>query len=448
MTTTPEPVPKGAWRIVAVLTLAATFSFLDRSVLGLLVEPIKQDLGVSDRDMGLLLGFAFASFYALFGLPFGRLADLYSRMRIIQVGFVLFTVATALCGWAKSYSHLFLLRMTVGVGEATLGPCSTSILADIFPRRRLATAISMLATGIYIGAGLATVVGGAVAAFAVRHENLTLPFVGTLRPWQLVFFVVGGLGLLPLLLLFTLREPPRGTPAASGREERSAALRDVLRHYRLHARSIGGHHVAFVLLAFSGFGVGSWIPTFMIRIHGWSIAKTGFVLGINAAVMGTLGVLVGGWIADRWSAGGVADAKMRMALVSAVLWLPFGLSYPLVASDRLVFLILIPLTFVSSLGVGCHGASLQEIVPSTMRGTAAAIYVVLANLLGQGLGPWGVALCTDLLFGDEMKLPYSLLLVGGAMHLLAIAILLFTLAPFRRSVAVLHGPVANAAPAG
>lgn len=424
-----KPGARSPWLVVAVLTLVYVFSFLDRSILALLVEPIKRDLAISDTEMSYLLGFSFALFYAVFGLPLGRLADSANRVRLIAAGLFVWNLATAGCAFAQRYWHLLLLRMGVGVGEATLGPSAYSIISDSFPRDRLAGALSVYSTGIYIGAGLSTMLGGAVATFAQSRGEIALPVLGAFSPWQTVFLVIGALGLLPLLLLLSLREPERKTLVS-----RPYPIREVLGYLWRNRRAVAGHHLGFAVLAFSSYGAGAWIPAYLVRRHGWSIGQVGLWLGLVSAVMGTLGLLSGGFIADRLNRRGVRDGKLRVGLVAAVAWFPAGIAYPLAPNGTLAMLFLVVAVYFSSFGAGAAAAAIQELVPPRMRGQASAVYLFAANLIGLGLGPTAIALCTDYLFRSEDFVHYSLVTVGVAAHLVAAAVFWRTLPHYRETL--------------
>jgi MFS family permease len=414
-----------------MMTIAIVFSFLDRGILALLVEPIKADLGINDTQMSLLLGFAFASFYAVMGIPFGILVDRVNRVGLISIGFLLWTIATAASGLTRSFSGLFLMRMGVGVGEATVGPAAPSVIADSVPKERLATALSIYATGVYIGAGLATVIGGGIAGMAAGRGDVTLPLVGLVRPWQFALILVGVVGLVPLaLLIATVREPKRQGATA----DRAPSFAEVAAHYRRHRRAIVLHHVAFTAVSFSGYGVGSWLPTFMVRSFGWSIGQAGFWLGLNAAVIASISVVIGGTLADRWYRQGKKDAKMRVPLLGSILWLVPGFGYLLSPSGTMAMVLLAVATLGGTIGIGCAVASLQELMPNRMRGQAVALYAVVANLIGLGLGPTAVAVLTDYVFGDESKLRYSLLIVAFVCHVVISLALWLSLKPYRESV--------------
>ncbi|MCI0489999.1 MAG: MFS transporter, partial [Blastocatellia bacterium] len=200
-----EPSLRYAWYVVIILMVCYTLSFIDRQILSLLVKPIQRDLGINDTEMGLLQGAAFGIFYTLLGLPMGWLADRISRRNLIAVGVFFWSLTTALCAVAKSFGSLFFARMGVGVGEATLAPSAFSMISDYFPKERLGTALSVYAMGIFIGSGLANIVGGTVVGSVVDMPAVDLPVIGTIASWRLTFLIVGLPGILVGLLLYSAR---------------------------------------------------------------------------------------------------------------------------------------------------------------------------------------------------------------------------------------------------
>ncbi len=415
--------------------LIYVFSFVDRQILSLLVGPMKRDLALSDTQVSLLMGTSFALFYSVCGIPLGRLADSRSRRLLIGVGLALWSLMTAGCGLARHYWQLLLLRMGVGVGEAALGPAAYSIITDSFPPGRLATAISVYSMGIYIGSGLAFLLGGIVIGAVSGESTLALPVVGAIRPWQLVFFVVGLPGLALTLLLFTIREPERrGLRAAAGATPAGLPLGEVLAYLRENWRTFVCHNLGFALLSFSSYGIGAWIPTFLQRTHGMSPRDAGIWYGAIVMLAGTAGIVSGGRLADWLAARGRSDSKLRAGCFAALAGLPFGLLFPLVPSAELALLALVPTAFTTSMPFGCAAAAIQQMMPNAMRGQASSLYLFVTNLIGLGLGPTAVALCTDYLFRDDAALRYSLLLVTTAAHLLAAALLWTGLGPFRDSL--------------
>ena len=231
----PEYPPSGyAWYVVTLLLVAYVFSFIDRQILSLLVGPIRADLQISDSQMSYLMGFTFAVFYTIFGIPLGRVADSRSRRGLIAIGLIFWSIMSAGCGLANRYWQLLVMRMGVGVGEATLSPAAYSLITDYFPPHRLGLAISLYGTGIYIGSGLAYVLGGYVLTFAMNHGELVMPLLGVVKPWQLVFFLVGLPGVLFAAALYTIKEPIRRTVMRRGAAVAYAPVpfREVVRYIR------------------------------------------------------------------------------------------------------------------------------------------------------------------------------------------------------------------------
>jgi MFS family permease len=431
----PYPSERRAWYMVAVLMVIYVFSFVDRQILSLLVGPIKRDLDLSDTQMSLLMGFSFALFYTFCGIPIGRLADSRSRRGIIAAGLTLWSLMTAGCGLARHFWQLLLLRMGVGVGEAALSPSAYSLISDSFPPHKLATAISVYSTGIYIGSGMAFLLGGLVVGAVSGESTLELPLVGAIRPWQVVFFIVGLPGLLMTLLLITVREPQRrGAGTSSSGEANVVPIAEVVAYLRRNSRTLLCHNLGFAMLSFSGYGSAAWIPVFLQRAYGLSARDAGVYYGLIVMFAGTLGIVFGGRLADRLAARGRRDAKMLAGLIAAVVWVPFGILFPLMPSGELALLVLVPAAFTSSMPFGCAAAAIQEMMPNPMRGQASALFLFVVNLIGLGLGPTVVALCTDYVFGDEAMLGYSLLIVATVAHVSAAILLSAGLKPFRDSL--------------
>ncbi|MEW6126994.1 MAG: MFS transporter [Acidobacteriota bacterium] len=428
-----------AWYVVGVLTFVYVFSFIDRQILNLLVRPIQRDLGISDTLMGLLSGLAFAVFYTFFGIPLGRLADSKSRRGIIAVGFAFWSLFTAGCGLAKNFIQLLLMRMGVGIGEAALSPAAYSLITDYFPPKRRATAISIYSMGIYIGSGLALIIGGLVARFATAQEAWNLPIVGETRPWQVVFFIVGMPGVLLALLMYTVREPiRRGVRSVKATDGKPAVeqtpMREVIAYLKANWMTFLCHNVGFALLSFSSYGASAWIPTMFVRRYGWTEAAIGQAYGLIVAIASTLGVVAGGRLADWMTERGSRDATLRVGLMASVMWFPFGMAYPLMSEASWAIALLIPAAFLASAPFGVAPAAIQQMMPNPMRGQASAIYLFVVNLIGLGLGPLVVAMTTDFVFKDKQMVHYSLLIVGTLAHLVSTALLWVGIKPFLKSL--------------
>ncbi len=297
-------MPAYAWYVATVLTLAHIVSFLDRQVLALLVEPIKRDLAISDTKMSLLMGAAFAIFYTVMAIPIGRLADRGKRTAIITVGVTVWCVMTAMCGMARNYWQLFLARIGVGAGEATLTPSALSILSDYFPRERLGAAVGFYNMGVSVGAGIAFIVGGQVIGFVTSSPPISLPFIGELYAWQTVFLFVGLPGLAIAALMGTVREPVRrgkiklesDTDAANDQ----ISLRQAIDYLAKRRRTYGGLALIVSGSTILGYGFLSWITSMFLRTWDWTVPQIGTGLGVVLLIAGPIGVNGAGWLADRW----------------------------------------------------------------------------------------------------------------------------------------------------
>jgi MFS family permease len=389
--------------------------------------------------MSLLMGFSFALFYTFFGIPLGRLADSRSRRTIIAAGFTVWSFMTAGCGLARNFVQMMLLRVGVGIGEASLSPAAYSIITDYFAPKRRATAISVYSMGIYIGSGVAFIVGGVVAGMASAQETWVLPLVGATRPWQVVFFIVGLPGVLLSLLVYTVREPVRRgirMMKAAGGKTRAAQvpMSEVVAYLKQNWRTFLCHNVGFAMLSFSSYGSAAWIPTFFVRNHGWSEAKAGQVFGWIVAIAATFGIVAGGRLADWMVERGHPEATMRVGLIAALAWLPCGMLYPLAPDGNWAAALLVPSVFLAAAPFGVSAAAIQQMMPSGMRGQASAIYLFVLNLIGLGLGPSAVAAATDFIFKNDQAVRYSLLGVESIAHLASALLLWAGIRPFLASL--------------
>lgn len=432
----PYPRETYAWYVVIILMVVYVFSFMDRQILGLLVGPIKADLNISDTQMSLLMGFAFALFYTLFGIPIGRLADSKNRVGIIAIGLMIWSLFTAACGLTSRFVTLALCRMGVGVGEAALSPSAYSLITDYFKPTRQALAISIYGAGIYIGSGLAYVLGAYVVGFAGAAETVELPVVGDVKPWQSVFFLIGVPGLIFTLALLTVREPVRRGLKKTGNAAKAASvpLVEVMGYIVKNWRTFFFHNVGFALCSFISYGSTQWIPEFLIRTYGYDRVSAGSYYGYIVMAFGTAGIIFGGFLAGKLMERGYRDAKMRSALTAALLHIPFGILFPLMPTPQLALLMLCGAVFFAAMPFGVGPAAIQEMMPNRMRAQASAVYLFVLNLIGLGLGPTAVALSTDFLFGDESKLYMSLILVSTVFGIFASTLLYLGMRHFRNSM--------------
>jgi len=430
------PKPRYAWYVVGVLTVAYIFSFIDRQILNLLVVPIQQDLGLSDTQMGLLQGLAFALFYTIMGIPLGRLADRSSRRLIIGVGIFFWSLMTMSCGLARSFLTLFLARIGVGIGEATLSPSAYSLISDYFPPHRVTRAIGVYAGGSFMGAGLAYIVGGLVLQFVLASETVQVPWVGSLQPWQAAFMIVGLPGLLLASLLLTVREPARQGKMVRGEgvAPDSVPIGEVLAFLVRHRRVYICHFLGYSIFALVAYALLAWLPTYFIRTFGWSTGHVGLVYGSIVLVFGTLGVIGAGWIADLIRAKGYSDANLRVIMFAALVMVPVGVATTLVGNELLTLFLVALGTLIWSMSHGVGPAALIAITPNQLRGQVSAIYLFTLNMIGLSLGPLSVGLLTDYVFADPLLVGYSLALVVSVSSLGAAFFLWLGLGAYRVAV--------------
>lgn len=421
----PFPREAYAWYVVAVLMIVYVFSFMDRQILALLVDPIKQDLNISDTQISYLGGFAFALFYTFFGIPIARLADTKNRKVIIMIGLVVWSAFTMACATAGRFWTFALYRMGVGVGEATLSPSAYSLITDLFRPERLAMAISIYSAGIYIGTGLANVFGGLVIGYTSSIENLALPLLGPVEPWQYVFVAVGLPGLLFSVVMLTIREPLRrekGRAQTSGSVQ-AVPLSEVINYITANRKTFIYHNLGFAFCSFISYGGAYWMPSFLIRVHELSAQNTGLYYGTIVMIFGTLGIIFGGYLSDRLTMKGYADAKMRVGMLGALMHIPFGILFPLMPSLPLALLFIALAVFTAAMPFGVAAAAIQQMMPPRMRAQGSAIYLFVINLIGLGVGPSAVAWVTDYYYQDPNQVGMSLLWISAIFGLVATALL-------------------------
>ena len=435
-----------AWYVVGLLTLVYVLSFLDRQILSLMVSDLKTGLSL-DRDwqVGFLMGPAFAVFYTLFGFPFGRLADTANRSRVVAFGLAVWSLMTVGCGLAQQFWQMAMMRVGVGIGEASLSPSAYSIISDSFEAGKLARAISVYASGIYLGSGLAFMIGGRAVTSLRGTEAWQIPFFGAIAGWQKVFWIVGlpGLFVVPLVLL-TLREPVRrGLVGASagvqtGQAPIALPLSQVLAFAREHWRVLATHHLGFALLSFSSYGSNAWLPSMFQRVYGWDVASFGLVFGLIVFVGSAGGAISGGIFADWLARRGHLDSKIRVGWLAAIAWLPFGVSFPLVDDGVVAMTLVAPAAFLSAMPFGVAPAAIQEITPNNLRGQISSIYLFVINLVGLAIGPLLLALLTDYVFTEARfgigGIRWSMLSTTAFAHVGAALLLGLGLGEFRRAL--------------
>ena len=324
------------------------------------------------------------------------------------------------CGLIRTYPAFLSLRMGLGVGEATLSPAAYSTITDLFPGRTLARALSVYSMGISIGAGIAQMVGGIVVGFVEGRESWVLPLVEReVFSWQVVFFFIAAPTIPLSILLLSIREPVRRGVGRAAQAVAKVSMRESLGYIWQNRRTMGGLSFGLAFLSFSGYGVGAWLPSHFIRNLGWSARDVGIGIGTVTIVGGALGMIFGGWLADKLYARGIVNSKLMVAFISSTAWFPFGILYPLMDNGYWTLGLYAPAVFIGSMPWGVGPAAVQEIMPNRIRGQASAIYLFIANLLGLGFGPFIMALFTQYVFRDDSAVRWSILVVPVGAHVLS-----------------------------
>ena len=401
-TTPPWPPEHEARRAVLVLMVAYIFSYIDRQILAMLVGPIKADLGVTDFELSLLNGLAFAVCFTVLGVwPVGQWADRGNRRNLAAAGVFLWSLMTAVCGRVTSYAGLFVARVGVGVGEATLAPAAYSMIADYVPPARRGRALGLFSMGIYLGIGVAIMVTGLVVQAVGSMPVMHWAVIGEVRGWQVAFLILGPPGMLVSLWLLTVREPARREVAAATTGVRYA---DVWRRIREHAGFYANLIFGVSMLTLTFNAVAFWIPAHLLRVHELSPLQVAFSYGPIMFVAGSLGILAGGVLADRWRSAGRADAELQVVLYGALALGPLVIAAFQLRDATLAIALLAPLLFVTSFPFGAASAALQMVTPNRFRARTSAIYLLVINLLGIGLGSSAASFVSDVVLQDEQRI--------------------------------------------
>lgn len=393
--------PGYKWYALGLLTTVYASSHVDRQIMGMLLEPIKQELQVGDGAMGFLIGLTFAIFYATLGMPIAMLADRTNRRNIITAAVTIWSGMTVACGMVQNFSQMALARIGVGIGEAGSSPPSHSIISDLFPVRTRATALGIYATGINMGLMIAYLGGGWLS------DN-----VG----WRGTFFWVGAPGLLlAALMVFTIREPQRGASEARPEQHADApapAFLDTVRHMWSVA-TMRHCVIGSVLAGFIGYGFTLWMPAFFVRSYGLSLTETGMTLAFMSGIVGGLGTFTAGRLADVLAA---RDPRWRVWVVAVAKggYVPFLVAFFMTENFWLGLTLYLVPAFFGGFYLAPTFAVLQNLSTLRMRAVASSIGLFCLNIIGLGFGPWAVGLLSEALapeFGKE-SLRYSLMIMS------------------------------------
>ena len=438
MSTVNDPVyppARYAWYVVGLLTLIHMVAYVDRYILTLLIEPIKASLSLSDLQIGLLIGPAFIIFFVTLGLPLGWLADRKDRSMILGVGIALWSLMTAACGIAKTFSALFIARVGVGVGEAAMAPCSVSLIGDYFPRGSRPRAIALWMMGAPVGAGGTYLLGGQVVEYVMSQPPIALPIVGQLFAWQSAFFIVGFPGLiLAGLMIWAVREPVRQSAArATAGGIAGPTVRETVNYFTSHFRSYVSVFLGIIGIAATGAS-SFWAPALFERTWGWGVGKTGIAVGTILVVTGLLGTNLGGWLAARWTRRGIYHGPYLTVFLGAIMVLPAFVIFPLMPTPEAAVVALLFGFLGMSITTGTSPSAVIAITPGHLRGQMTAVFFLVINLFGSILAPPMVGYITDRL-GDPAMLKYGVSITVAFFGTIMIIALWTGLPAFRRAAA-------------
>lgn len=427
------PSGKSAWFLVAMLTAAYVLSYVDRSIIGLLIEPIKADLNLTDEDIGYILGPAFALIYVGAGLPLGWLVDRKRRTWIVAFGVVVWSFATAVSGLARNFWQLFLARMTVGAGEAVLSPAAMSMISDSFPPEKRGKPIAVYTAALSIGAAVASLIGGTVLLWAKTTDDIVVPFLGSLAPWQLTFLAVGLPGLLLAIVFFIIKEPARQIADVSASDEVDGnGFLDAIGYVGRNIGPFAGFVSLACAMTICAYSQG-FLPSVFERTWGWPTETYAFVNALVILAAGPPAVFFSGWLSDRWAQAGRRDAPILLLIFGFLLMVPTAVLPMFMPSGELAFALL----FLNTSGIGIISAmgvnALLAITPSQVRGQIVALYYITISITGLTLGPSTVGWLSTNVFGeDDLRLAFAA--TCGMYALLPALFIPFTLRAYRRQL--------------
>jgi MFS family permease len=419
------------WTVISILFVFYAVAYLDKRLITFLIEPIRASFGASDFQMSLVTGTAFVLFYVLFSIPIGWAVDRFSRRNIIFLGVIAWSLFATMGGFTRNLWQLLLTRCGVGAGEAVLGPAGNSLVADVVPRHRLTRATAATHAGALAGSALAFGLGGLLLSFASAGD-FDLPLLGRTEAWQLVMIVTGVPGLLLAFLVFAMREPVRRgriRETAGQGEARGSAFRYMMRNRGFYLR----HFLGFSLISIASAGFAGWMPTHMMRNYDLPVASLGGILAGLQLSFGVIGMFLPAIIIDHVFKRGRGDAHLHIFGWAALIMGVAGILVGIAPNAALAFCgIAIVDMMVGFLPVA--GAALQLSTPNEYRGQITAMFLVVYNVIGQGLGPIIVATVTDYGFGDDKMVGWSLALTFAIVTPLGAFFLLSGRTAMRRCV--------------
>lgn len=421
------PAEGAGWVVAGLLALASIVSQFDRTVVNLTVAPLKATFRLNDTEFGMLQGVAFGAFYVVACIPIGRLADRWRRGRLISASLVLFSLFSMGSGLTRSFAQLFLTRVGVAVGEASVTPAGMSLLSDSFPPQRLGRPAGAFLMSAPVGQGLAFILGGSLLQWLTTSAALQSGPLAGLAPWQAAFLIVGAPGLLIAPLFLLLREPARRGAGAAA----PLSLREVLSVFRQRLAALAPMFAGFSMVTLVNYAFFIWTPALFERSYGWTAGQVGVGFGLIVLIFGSSGALFAGWLTDVLSRRGRLDAPLKVAAFGFGACGLFGALAALAPSPIIALALLAPAIFLSMSPFPCAAASIQLITPNRARGQLTAVYITLTTLVGLVIGPMVVGLMTDFVFRNPADIRYALAIVVGLPAPVMFALLMMACRPYR-----------------
>lgn len=422
------PNPRYAWTLIAFLTIAYVSSFLDRYILGLLIDPIKDSTGASDTQMGFLSS-AFTWIYALAALPLGFLVDRANRTKLVAIGIAVWSAATVWTGTAKTFVTLFIARATVGVGEAVLSPAAFSMIGDSFPKERRGLPIAVYSMALVIGAALANLLSAGVLRWARTVGDVSLPIIGQVETWQFIFIIVGAPGFLIALAFLFLREPPR--IESSPRD--GASFGDAFTWIGHNAAAFFTFVPIFMCMVAVAYGQ-FFNAALFSRTWGWDTSTYAFFNGLSILAISPVTYLIAGRISDKRVAAGDRTAPLKLAILGLFIMIPSAAIAPMLPTGILAF----AMFCVTTVGIGLVSATgvnaLLAIVPGDVRGVIVSIYYFFISFIGGALSPPFIGWVNDAFFGGE-SLQSAMAIYPLAFGMPVMVLSAFTLRFYREALA-------------